>query len=36
MTVPTTVAQELDTNVFVRARDVDEFARLRAWKDTFS
>ena len=36
MTVPTTVAQELHTNVFVRARDVDEFARLRASKDTFS
>jgi len=36
MTVPTTVAQELDTNVFVRAGDVNEFARLRAWKDTFS
>lgn len=35
MTVPTTVAQELATNVFVRARDVDEFARLRQAKDTF-
>ena len=35
MTVPTTVAEELDTNVFVRARDAQDFARLRSAKDTF-
>lgn len=35
MTVPTTVAAELDTNLFVRAHDVDDFARLRSAKDTF-
>lgn len=34
-TVPTTVGQELETNVFVRARDAREFARLRLAKDTF-
>lgn len=35
MTVPTTVAQELATNPFVRASDADEFARLRSEKDSF-
>ena len=35
MTVPTTVAQERRTNVFVRANDVEEFARLRREKDSF-
>ena len=35
MTVPTTVAQELATNPFVRARDAEEFARLRRDKDSF-
>ena len=35
MTVPTTVAQERETNPFVRATKVDEFARLRAEKDSF-
>ena len=34
-TVPTTVAEELATNPFVRAADVADFARLRAWKDSF-
>jgi len=34
-TVPGTVAEELATNPFVRARDTDSFARLRAWKDRF-
>jgi hydroxyacylglutathione hydrolase len=34
-TVPTTVAQELATNPFVRASDADEFARLRREKDSF-
>ena len=34
-TVPTTVRQELATNPFVRASDVDEFARLRRDKDSF-
>jgi hydroxyacylglutathione hydrolase len=35
MTVPTTVAQERETNVFVRAADPEEFARLRRDKDSF-
>ena len=35
MTVPTTVAEELQTNVFVRAHDPQDFARLRTSKDTF-
>ena len=35
ITLPTTVAQERETNVFVRATKVEEFARLRAEKDSF-
>lgn len=35
VTVPTTVAQERETNPFVRATNVDEFARLRRDKDSF-
>jgi hydroxyacylglutathione hydrolase len=35
MTVPTTVQQERETNPFVRATNVDEFARLRKEKDSF-
>jgi hydroxyacylglutathione hydrolase len=35
ITLPTSVAQERETNVFVRATDVDEFARLRKEKDSF-
>lgn len=35
ITVPTTVAQERETNPFVRATNVDEFARLRREKDSF-
>lgn len=35
MTVPTTVAAERATNPFVRAGDWQEFARLRAEKDSF-
>lgn len=35
MTVPTTVAQERETNPFVRATDWKQFARLRAEKDSF-
>jgi hydroxyacylglutathione hydrolase len=34
-TVPTTVTQELATNPFVRAPNVQEFARLRRDKDSF-
>jgi hydroxyacylglutathione hydrolase len=34
-TVPTTVAQELATNPFVLAPNVEEFARLRRDKDSF-
>jgi hydroxyacylglutathione hydrolase len=35
ITLPTSVAQERETNVFVRATNVQEFARLRAEKDSF-
>lgn len=35
MTLPTTVAQERETNPFVRATNAEEFARLRAQKDSF-
>ena len=35
MTLPTTVAEERATNLFVRAGTVEEFARLRAAKDSF-
>ena len=35
ITLPTTVAQERETNPFVRATNVEEFARLRAEKDSF-
>lgn len=35
ITLPTTVAKERETNVFVRATDVEEFARLRREKDSF-
>ncbi|HUP67928.1 MAG TPA: hydroxyacylglutathione hydrolase [Sphingomicrobium sp.] len=35
ITLPTTVAQERETNPFVRATKVEEFARLRAEKDSF-
>jgi hydroxyacylglutathione hydrolase len=34
-TVPTTVAEERATNPFVRSGDWQEFARLRAEKDSF-
>ena len=35
ITLPTTVAEERETNPFVRATNVDEFARLRRDKDSF-
>jgi len=35
ITLPTTVAQERETNPFVRATDVEDFARLRKDKDSF-
>jgi hydroxyacylglutathione hydrolase len=35
ITLPTTVAEERETNPFVRATDAKEFARLRAAKDSF-
>jgi len=35
ITVPTTVAQERETNPFVRATDEHAFARLRKDKDSF-
>jgi hydroxyacylglutathione hydrolase len=35
ITLPTTVAEERATNPFVRSSDWQEFARLRAEKDSF-
>jgi hydroxyacylglutathione hydrolase len=35
ITLPTSVAQERETNPFVRAANWEEFARLRAAKDSF-
>jgi hydroxyacylglutathione hydrolase len=35
ITLPTTVAQERETNPFVRATDAKQFARLRRDKDSF-
>jgi hydroxyacylglutathione hydrolase len=35
ITLPTSVAQERETNPFVRATEVQDFARLRAEKDSF-
>ena len=35
ITVPTSVAEERETNPFVRATDWKQFARLRAEKDSF-
>jgi len=35
VTLPTTVAEERETNPFVRATNAEEFARLRAAKDSF-
>ncbi|MGH6658332.1 MAG: hydroxyacylglutathione hydrolase, partial [Sphingomicrobium sp.] len=35
VTLPTTIGEERETNVFMRAADVAEFARLRRLKDTF-
>ena len=35
ITIPTTVAQERETNPFVRSTDVEQFARRRAAKDSF-
>ena len=34
-TVPTTIGQELDTNPFLRAKDVATLARIRTAKDNF-
>ena len=35
ITLPTTIAQERETNPFVRSTNVEEFARLRSAKDSF-
>jgi len=35
VTLPTTVAEERETNPFVRATNWEEFARLRSEKDSF-
>jgi hydroxyacylglutathione hydrolase len=35
VTLPTTIGEERATNPFVRAKGVEEFARLRALKDSF-
>jgi len=34
-TVPTTIALELETNPFMRAKSAQELAERRAWKDSF-
>ncbi|MEM9469522.1 MAG: hydroxyacylglutathione hydrolase [Pseudomonadota bacterium] len=34
-TVPTTLAEELETNLFLRAASVEEFTKLRSQKDNF-
>jgi hydroxyacylglutathione hydrolase len=36
VTLPTTIGEERETNPFMRAESVDEFARLRTLKDSFS
>lgn len=36
VTLPTTIGAERATNPFMRAEDVEDFARLRAMKDSFS
>jgi hydroxyacylglutathione hydrolase len=36
VTLPTTIREERATNPFMRARSVDELARLRTMKDSFS
>ncbi|MDN7123909.1 hydroxyacylglutathione hydrolase [Pseudidiomarina terrestris] len=33
--LPSSIARELEINPFLHARDPDEFARLRQWKDKF-
>jgi hydroxyacylglutathione hydrolase len=35
ITLPTTVAEERETNPFVRVTNPEEFARLRVAKDSF-
>jgi hydroxyacylglutathione hydrolase len=35
VTLPTTIGEERATNPFMRARSVEEFARLREMKDSF-
>jgi hydroxyacylglutathione hydrolase len=35
VTLPTTIGEERATNPFMRARSVEEFARLRKAKDSF-
>ncbi len=34
-TLPSTIELELETNPFIRAQSVEEFQRLREWKDQF-
>jgi hydroxyacylglutathione hydrolase len=36
VTLPTTIGEERATNPFMRAASVDELARLRSMKDSFS
>ena len=35
VTLPTTIGEEQATNPFIRAANVEEFARLRSLKDSF-
>ena len=34
-TVPSTIKEELDCNIFLRSKDVESFSKLRDLKDNF-
>ena len=34
-TIPTTIKEELDCNIFLRSKDVGSFSKLRDLKDNF-
>jgi len=34
-TIPSTLKEELDCNIFLRAKDVETFSKLRDFKDNF-
>ena len=35
LTIPTTILEERETNLFIRAKDVEEFSQLRLHKDNW-